>query len=84
MKITRRVNTPIKYTSYKGNNEKKYEETDLFCLKMRQFFFISKSKVPGLIRKIAPKGSMEIHEEAWNAYPYCKTVINVIFYNAVG
>ncbi|KAI5724524.1 hypothetical protein M8J77_013509 [Diaphorina citri] len=24
---------------------------------------------------IAPKGSLEIHEEAWNAYPYCKTVI---------
>ena len=22
----------------------------------------------------APKGSLEIHEEAWNAYPYCKTV----------
>ena len=24
---------------------------------------------------IAPGGSLEIHEEAWNAYPYCKTVI---------
>lgn len=33
------------------------------------------SKVPSLIRMIAPKGSLEIHEEAWNAYPYCKTVI---------
>ena len=20
-------------------------------------------------------GSLEIHEEAWNAYPYCKTVL---------
>jgi len=27
---------------------------------------------------LAPKGSMEIHEEAWNAYPYCRTVITVI------
>lgn len=35
-----------------------------------------KSKVPGIIRKIAPKGALEIHEEAWNAFPYCKTVIN--------
>uniref|UniRef100_A0A915BKB4 Phosphatidylinositol transfer protein n=1 Tax=Parascaris univalens TaxID=6257 RepID=A0A915BKB4_PARUN len=33
------------------------------------------SKVPSLIRKIAPKGSLAIHEEAWNAYPYCRTVL---------
>jgi hypothetical protein len=33
------------------------------------------SKVPAFIRMLAPKGSMEIHEEAWNAYPYCRTVI---------
>lgn len=33
------------------------------------------SKVPGFIRLLAPKGSLEVHEEAWNAYPYCKTVI---------
>ena len=25
---------------------------------------------------IAPKGSLEVHEEAWNAYPYCKTVLS--------
>jgi hypothetical protein len=33
------------------------------------------SKVPRIIRAIAPKGSLHIHEEAWNAYPYCRTVI---------
>ena len=33
------------------------------------------SKVPAWVQSIAPKGSMEIHEEAWNAYPYCKTVL---------
>jgi hypothetical protein len=33
------------------------------------------SKVPTMIRLLAPKGSLEIHEEAWNAYPYCRTVI---------
>lgn len=33
------------------------------------------SRVPAFIRMIAPKGSLEIHEEAWNAYPYCRTVI---------
>lgn len=35
------------------------------------------SKVPAMIRLLAPKGSLEIHEEAWNAYPYCRTVITV-------
>uniref|UniRef100_A0A7E4V263 Phosphatidylinositol transfer protein n=1 Tax=Panagrellus redivivus TaxID=6233 RepID=A0A7E4V263_PANRE len=33
------------------------------------------SKVPSVLRKLAPKGALEIHEEAWNAYPYCKTVL---------
>lgn len=33
------------------------------------------SKVPAFIRLLAPKGSLEIHEEAWNAYPYCRTII---------
>ncbi|XP_014214149.1 phosphatidylinositol transfer protein beta isoform isoform X2 [Copidosoma floridanum] len=34
------------------------------------------SKVPAFIRMVLPKGSLEVHEEAWNAYPYCKTVIS--------
>ena len=33
------------------------------------------SKVPAVVRAVAPKGSLEIHEEAWNAYPYCKTIL---------
>lgn len=33
------------------------------------------SKVPTMIRLLAPKGSLEVHEEAWNAYPYCRTII---------
>ena len=32
------------------------------------------SKVPYFIRMIAPEGSLVLKEEAWNAYPYCKTV----------
>ncbi|XP_055340841.1 phosphatidylinositol transfer protein alpha isoform-like isoform X2 [Paramacrobiotus metropolitanus] len=31
------------------------------------------SKVPSWVRTIAPKGSLEFTEKAWNAYPYCKT-----------
>ncbi len=33
------------------------------------------SKVPSVIRALAPSGSLEVHEEAWNCYPYCKTVL---------
>ncbi|XP_071327962.1 phosphatidylinositol transfer protein alpha isoform-like [Trachinotus anak] len=33
------------------------------------------SKVPGIIRRFAPKDSLEVHEEAWNAYPYCRTIL---------
>mgnify|MGYP005984228001 CR=1 len=40
------------------------------------------SKVPAFIRLLAPKGSLEIHEEAWNAYPYCRTVITVITFES--
>ena len=33
------------------------------------------SRVPAFIRLFCPKGSLDIYEEAWNAYPYCRTVI---------
>lgn len=32
-------------------------------------------KVPRFVRAIAPKGSLEVHEEAINAFPYIKTTI---------
>ncbi|XP_021357174.1 phosphatidylinositol transfer protein alpha isoform-like [Mizuhopecten yessoensis] len=34
------------------------------------------SRVPSFLRLIAPKGSLDIHEKAWNAYPYCVTIIS--------
>ena len=43
------------------------------CQYTYKIFHLS-SKVPGIIRAIAPKGSLEVYEEAWNAYPYCRTV----------
>ena len=34
------------------------------------------TKVPGVVKAIAPSGSLQLLEEAWNAHPhYCKTVI---------
>ncbi|ENN75106.1 hypothetical protein YQE_08419, partial [Dendroctonus ponderosae] len=41
------------------------------------------SKVPAFIRLLAPKGSLEIHEEAWNAYPYCRTSWNAQTWRAM-
>ena len=35
------------------------------------------SKVPTFIRVIAPSGALEINEEAWNSFPYCRTVVTV-------
>ncbi|XP_076010276.1 phosphatidylinositol transfer protein beta isoform-like [Genypterus blacodes] len=33
------------------------------------------SKVPYFVKVLAPDGSLVFHEKAWNAYPYCKTVV---------
>lgn len=41
---------------------------------LKKYFLAS--KVPKLISALAPSGSLEILEEAWNAYPYCKTVLS--------
>lgn len=38
-----------------------------------------KSKVPEILSKLAPRGSLLVKEEAWNAYPYCKTVITNVY-----
>ena len=40
---------------------------------LKKYFLAS--KVPGWVRAIVPSGALELQEEAWNAYPYCKTVI---------
>jgi len=32
-------------------------------------------KIPWLIRKFAPNDSLSFHEKAWNAYPYCRTIV---------
>ncbi|VDQ04171.1 unnamed protein product [Trichobilharzia regenti] len=39
-------------------------------------FYLAR-KVPGYVRLLAPKGSLEVDEKAWNAFPYCRTVLQV-------
>ncbi|KAM4635035.1 phosphatidylinositol transfer protein beta isoform [Polymixia lowei] len=34
-----------------------------------------KSKVPSFVKMIAPDGALVFHEKAWNAYPYCRTIV---------
>ncbi|RMZ94908.1 phosphatidylinositol transfer alpha isoform isoform X2 [Brachionus plicatilis] len=61
-------------------NEPFNNKTDLFenyiSGQYTEKIYKLQSKVPWWVRKLAPKGSLELHEEAWNAYPYCKTVID--------
>lgn len=33
------------------------------------------TKAPTVLKLITPKGALSLHEESWNAYPYCKTVL---------
>ncbi|XP_030649579.1 phosphatidylinositol transfer protein, beta, like isoform X2 [Chanos chanos] len=33
------------------------------------------SKVPTFIQMFAPEGALVFHEKAWNAYPYCRTIV---------
>eukprot|EP01029_Cantina_marsupialis_P028221 TRINITY_DN775881_c0_g1_i1.p1 TRINITY_DN775881_c0_g1~~TRINITY_DN775881_c0_g1_i1.p1 ORF type:complete len:305 (-),score=96.94 TRINITY_DN775881_c0_g1_i1:291-1169(-) len=33
------------------------------------------SKIPGVVRAMLPKSAMFLYEEAFNAYPHCKTVL---------
>jgi hypothetical protein len=33
------------------------------------------SKVPAFVRYLAPNGALVLHEEAWNGYPHCKTIL---------
>ena len=35
--------------------------------------------LPSWFRGIAPKTALELHEEAWNAYPYTKSILKVPF-----
>ena len=35
------------------------------------------SRVPGFISALAPEGSLEMREEAWNGFPYCRTIVTV-------
>ncbi|KAL3320846.1 hypothetical protein Ciccas_000473 [Cichlidogyrus casuarinus] len=38
-------------------------------------------KVPSLLRKVISKQALVVTEEAWNAYPYCRTVITSDYFS---
>ncbi|KAI9362325.1 hypothetical protein BD770DRAFT_382379 [Pilaira anomala] len=56
----------IKNEPYEKENEKGQYTYKIFRLA---------SRVPAMVRAVAPAGSLDLYEEAWNAYPYCKTVL---------
>lgn len=36
-------------------------------------------KLPGIVRTLAPSSALKLNEVAWNAYPYCRTVLTNSF-----
>ena len=42
-----------------------------------EFVCLPCSKVPALVRMLAPKGSLEVHEIAWNCFPFIQTTLSV-------
>ncbi|KER26088.1 hypothetical protein T265_06568 [Opisthorchis viverrini] len=39
-----------------------------------KYYYLSQ-KVPGIVRTFAPTSALILTEEAWNAYPYCRTIL---------
>jgi len=37
------------------------------------------ASLPGFVSAVVPTKMLDVHEEAWNAFPYCKTVITCPF-----
>ncbi|MGH0147462.1 UNVERIFIED_CONTAM: hypothetical protein FKN15_049576 [Acipenser sinensis] len=54
----------LKNEPYENNGEKGQYTHKIYHLQ---------SKVPATVRMLAPAGALNIHEKAWNAYPYCRT-----------
>ena len=68
LKVMVEDSTPTRYSIY---------HSKLLILIINYILLFSFSKVPRVLRALAPKGSLEVHEEAINAFPYIKTVITV-------
>ncbi|KAL4647558.1 phosphatidylinositol transfer protein alpha isoform-like [Arapaima gigas] len=54
----------LKNEPYEKNGEKGQYTHKIYHLQ---------SKVPAFVRMLAPASALNIHEKAWNAYPYCCT-----------
>lgn len=78
-KMERRGSTPTRYTTFTSTYISTKAEHDYDCLcspvtvVMLTVTICVCSKVPTMIRMLAPKNSLIVHEKAWNAYPYCRT-----------
>ncbi|OCT58315.1 hypothetical protein XELAEV_18002253mg [Xenopus laevis] len=59
----------LKNEPYEKNGEKGQYTHKIYHLQ---------SKVPSFVKMLAPEGSLVFHEKAWNAYPYCRTMVLVI------
>ncbi|XP_013411966.1 phosphatidylinositol transfer protein alpha isoform-like [Lingula anatina] len=60
---------------YQDSSEVLYDNTKIGDGQYTHKIYHLASKVPRFIRLLAPQGSLEFHEKAWNAFPYCRTVV---------
>ena len=72
-----RASTPTRYIGLRA----RFQKIQLPCQLSTVFrtCHINIYQVPSWIKMIAPAGSLEVHEEAWNAYPYCKVKLATVF-----
>jgi len=61
----------VKNEPYEGENGEKGQYT-------YKIYHLG-NRLPGWLSSLLPKNLKEVHEEAWNAYPVCKTVITSPF-----
>ncbi|KAI8783259.1 phosphatidylinositol transfer protein alpha isoform [Biomphalaria glabrata] len=70
-----RVNEPFDETTHPPNPKLFANGREYTTGQYTHKIYHLSQKVPAFVRLLAPKGSLEIHEQAWNAYPYCRTVV---------
>ncbi|VDP70428.1 unnamed protein product [Schistosoma mattheei] len=69
------VNEPFDQTTYKPDRPLLKGDPRFSTGQYTHKYYHLAHKVPGFVRVIAPESAFVFNEYAWNAYPYCRTVI---------
>uniref|UniRef100_A0A5K4FAB3 Phosphatidylinositol transfer protein n=1 Tax=Schistosoma mansoni TaxID=6183 RepID=A0A5K4FAB3_SCHMA len=69
------VNEPFDQTTYKPDRPLLKGDPRFTTGQYTHKYYHLAQKVPGFLRVIAPESAFVFNEYAWNAYPYCRTII---------